>query len=580
MSNTIPSQAIDVSRVRRAAFTAVSMSLAVLTFGGCNCQGSSGGLGRASGGLEFTPTAIDFGVIPVGMTASRDLELHNAALSAAQISGGTFSDNDRFQMLAPPPGTLSPDQDVHLTVRFQPRTAGIIDATLSFAVNIDGAPQMMTVQLHGVGEAGRGDPMPGVCVLPTMLNFGSASSHAQDVTVTACGDHDVTITGLDWTRADAAFALRDPPALPFGLARGASKVVTVQFTPPMSAVSALLTVKSDDPVSAQVPVAVSGTPDVVPPSAGKFLYYWSAWRGQATSDIMRFQLQGGPAPQAFWGTDVPGSVSTSGCPGCHQVSPDGRYLAVVEISTIDNSSSLYILDTGNKNKLSVPAQVATAQTFSWRPDVKATPTYQFVAAAGGSLYVGSLTAGTAQLLSGASDPATSQAMPTWGSKGKIAFVRGALYTDSGTAYRFLGPSDLMLIPETGGTPTPVAGASGNNMANYYPTFSPNGDWISFTQSARAQDTFSADDAQIRLVKADGSQLLQLSNLNGTVGASSYPSWSSDGTYLSFSSNRPGGAGDWDVYIAPIDPVTGVDGMPTNVTAVNTSKFEHGVEWSQ
>ena len=86
---------------------------------------------------------------------------------------------------------------------------------------------------------------------------------------------------------------------------------------------------------------------------------------------------------------------------------------------------------------------------------------------------------------------------------------------------------------------------------------------------------------MRLVKTDGSGEVQtLDLLNGTNGATSFPTWSVDGTHLSVSSNRTGGSGDWDIYIAPVDPVTGEDQAAIEMSGANTAGFEHAAQWSR
>jgi Tol biopolymer transport system component len=93
-------------------------------------------------------------------------------------------------------------------------------------------------------------------------------------------------------------------------------------------------------------------------------------------------------------------------------------------------------------------------------------------------------------------------------------------------------------------------------------------------------TIAAADAQIRMVPADLSGMMRnLATLNGADGASSLPLWSLDGSFISFSSNRAGGVGDWDVYVGPIDPMTGADSAARNVTQANTTGFEHSAQWS-
>jgi Tol biopolymer transport system component len=111
-------------------------------------------------------------------------------------------------------------------------------------------------------------------------------------------------------------------------------------------------------------------------------------------------------------------------------------------------------------------------------------------------------------------------------------------------------------------------------------YSPNSRWIAITQSRSAQSTIAATDATLKLIRSDGSGLvLDLATLNAGGGANSFPNWSRDGAFLSFSSNRSGGQGDWDIYVAPIDPITGADSAARNLVEANTSAFEHSAQWS-
>ena len=63
------------------------------------------------------------------------------------------------------------------------------------------------------------------------------------------------------------------------------------------------------------------------------------------------------------------------------------------------------------------------------------------------------------------------------------------------------------------------------------------------------------------------------------GASSFPTWSHDGAFISFSSNRAGGLGGWDIWFAPIDPLTAVPGAAVNLREANTADFDHVARWS-
>jgi hypothetical protein len=73
-----------------------------------------------------------------------------------------------------------------------------------------------------------------------------------------------------------------------------------------------------------------------------------------------------------------------------------------------------------------------------------------------------------------------------------------------------------------GTPTLlVAGGSGAN--NYYPSFSPKGDYIVFNRSSG--DSYSDEDANVYLIKPDGTGLRALASISGTKTSNSWPRWS-------------------------------------------------------
>src|SRR5262249_58951515 len=131
---------------------------------------------------------------------------------------------------------------------------------------------------------------------------------------------------------------------------------------------------------------------------------------------------------------------------------------------------------------------------------------------------GAVESGAIEELQGANDRGYGSSMPSWGSDGEIVFVRGGTDPDFG----FEAPTDLMLVPEGGGTAVALPGASNNGMSNYYPAFSPNGRCISFTQS-RADDTHPPPDAQVRVVRADRSgTVLPLPLINGHHDATNFP----------------------------------------------------------
>jgi Tol biopolymer transport system component len=240
-----------------------------------------------------------------------------------------------------------------------------------------------------------------------------------------------------------------------------------------------------------------------------------------------------------------------------------------------SSATMRIVDARTGGSIPVPG-TANGQFPSWRPDVNSSPPYQFVYNDGNVLKTASVSTGVIGEVQGANDRAFLQTQPSWGPGGKIAFVRGSP-ADAGD-FAIAGPSDLMIVPESGGVAAPVAGASANGGDNYYPEYSPNGNYLAYTFSASGQTTRAAKDSVIKLVEVATGTIKNLPQLNA-AGPNSWPTWSRDGMYLSFSSTRTGGQGSADVYIAPVNQMTGVDGPATALTIVNTTNYDHVARWA-
>ena len=412
----------------------------------------------------------------------------------------------------------------------------------------------------------------GLCVEPTNLDFGAVSAATtRSVTLTACADLPVQITALTFSQADAEVSLPSAPALPVNLAAGGSLSLEVRYAPTdLVGDTAILQIESDDPGVPRASVRITGGRAIVPEAAGRFIYYWGGF-----TEVKRIGLQGSPVPET-----VDGGPSGA-CVGCHSVSPDGRFVAVHRFGAQDRR--IFIHDTvtgtiavGPGSSTETEGDVGTIG-FSWNPNINTDPAYQYVYARGGNLYLASLYAGELGPLAGASDPAWIEGLPSWGPDGKIVFTRRDLPAapDDEVLY---GATSLYLVPSAGGVAAPVAGASGNGAANYHPQYSPNGVWIAFNYSVGAGTTISAPDSEIHLVKADQSGatvlLPRINNPPDGVPAR-WATWRLDGNYLSFSSKRLGGEGDWDLYLAPINSSTGVEGDPINMSDINTTALEHG-----
>lgn len=501
------------------------------------------------------PSSLRFGAVAPGTERVLGLLTEGHCIDAVTL---TAESNAAF--------TLTTGSRRHL-IRFAPTEPGL--ATGTVIVTFDAEASLDPVELEVSGFAGT----TGICVTPEELPFGDTATEAtQSFTISACGSEAVTVERLDFTRSDSEFVMVNAPSLPLVLDAGTSQTVSVRYTPlDNGGDTAVIEVGSNDPVRPSIDVRATGGREIVPVSAGRYLYYWRIADG-ALSDIFRQPLQGNLTREAFAGP----SAGNADCAGCHSVSPDGRFVAIA-----DGTFALRFFDSETKTEFIPPVDLSDGMYVSWNPDVETNPPYQLVYSTGSQILKASLFTGP---IGNVTDP-VGATMPTWGSNGQIAYVQPSADNGNGPPPPGGGPGtggtlDIMLIPEAGGVATALSGASNNGQGNFYPAFSPNGQWIAFTQSASAQSTIAPADGRIRLVKADNSGTVNdLAAVNGESGASSYPTWARDGTFLSFSSTRVGGQGSWDIYLVGVDPVTGEADAPFPLTEANSTAFDHAAQWS-
>lgn len=521
--------------------------------------------------LEVTPSFVNFGAVEPGQIRTAVVTVNNLSsdlcrISAVMLDPSTSPDISNTSRNF---GLVLPNRTKDLTVTYRPTSPGTTASGILIITTTDEDTPEFQVPLFGA--AGQ----TGICVSPLHLPFGDTNiARTMDFIIYACGGSDVTVTGFDWTTPDVEFTLLNPPTTPFNLTAGANQTITAQYTPmDMIGDEAFVTVRSNDPVNPAIEVRMTGGPEIVPSEAGRYLYYWQI-PSPLGGDIVRLPLQGTTTVEPYWGPRTGKS-----CSGCHEVSPDGRYVALIELP----NPTFKIVDTTSDVALSLPQSILTVEYMSWNPNPNTNPPYQFAYASAGKIFIGSVFQGRIRELQGANNINDNNSMPSWGSNGQIAVVQGNMVSGGmGGGTGFSGATHVVLVPEAGGTATPLAGASNNSFANYYPRISPNGRWVAITRSQQASTTISASDARLHLVASDNSGLdLDLPNANSATndGASSYATWSVDGAFLSFASNRAGGVGGWDIYVAPIDPLTGADGAASNVAQANTSEFEHAAQWS-
>lgn len=536
-----------------------------------------GGGGADGCQLSVLPQTLDFGTLAPGQERAVGLELQATTQSPCTISSVALlpGADASFEVAdADFPAVLTGGETVVGRVWFRPTTA-IDAATGALEVRSDDANSPVRVELEG--RAAR----PALCVSPEVVEFGpDATSTTQIVDLEGCGDQAVNISSFAFEASDPEITLVTPPPS-LTLAPGETFELKVRYVPTDDeGDTAVLRITSDDPARPDRDVRITAGGEIVPPSAGRFWYLWQidTIEGEAApevtveeSEISRMPLQGATRPEPFYGPR-----NGDACTGCHSVSPDGQFVALISYGE-DQATVLHVVDTESGREAPIPVTVRSGLYVSWNPNPDTTPPYQFAyATEAGDIAIASLFNGFVRTLSGA-DTELVETMPTWGPNGTIAFVRS---TQRESAVDVAGPSDLYVVPETGGAAVPVPRASGGGVGRYYPSFSPDGSWLAYTHSAEARSSIVAEDARIHVVAVDGGTTeLTYPELNGEGRPNSYPQWSRDGRMLSFSSNRPGGKGSWDIYLVDFDAETGAISGLRNVEALNDAAFQHVVQWS-
>lgn len=290
------------------------------------------------------------------------------------------------------------------------------------------------------------------------------------------------------------------------------------------------------------------------------------WRQEALGGVTGVYLAApdGQAYRAF------SELNSTGCVGCHTASAQGDFVAAVSGIPPGN---LIVFDD-DRQRVTIPELQATYLAFS--PDGRSIA----FSDENMDLNVLNLDDNRVRSLRGANDPDVAEIMPSWGPSGQIAFVR---VEDLDNVYyagtEVTAPATIYAVPESGGQARPIEGA-GDAVFNYYPAYSPDGQWLAFTRHNN-DTTYSDEAAEIWLVPADGGTPRRLTANDDATGpldnvSNSWPSWSNDSRLLAFNSKRNDER--FDIFITDIDE-EGRSGSVRPLSAgAQPNVFEHTPFW--
>jgi hypothetical protein len=292
------------------------------------------------------------------------------------------------------------------------------------------------------------------------------------------------------------------------------------------------------------------------------IYYWTS---SGAAGIWRYDV-GTPdvAPAPYFADDA----RPSGCIGCHTLSRDGTKMAV----TLDGATGRGAVFNVSDRKALINYDGAAPLHWDFAAfDAQAT---RLVTVENGQLYLRGL---DGALVTGPLPPQTPGRFSThpeispddrhlvnveYTSGGDWAAYGGSIVIRSFNAASGSFEAPRVLVPHAPGS------------AAYYPSFSPDGEWVVFTRTS--DYSYNEASAQSWLVKADGSQppiQLATANLTGNL-TNSWARWvpfeqtfgpdNEPLFYLTFSSQRPfgvriPGGGRPQIWMTPVFPVRAAAG---------------------
>ncbi len=281
------------------------------------------------------------------------------------------------------------------------------------------------------------------------------------------------------------------------------------------------------------------------------VYYWSV----GNNGIMRSEVDEA-APELWFG---PGNLTTSHCVGCHVISPDGERVAY---SWQIGGEEFFRMGLGKIDDDAIPSALIEmdesrdkAAFSTWSPDGD-----RVVFSYGGTL---SLYDGYTGEHLGSVESDLDLTHPSWSPDGD-ALVAVSATRMFGNDSAFMGGELVVFDIDAEGNfssePwTLVPAEDGGDTNQYYPMYSPDGEWVVFNRSSGT--SYFNEDASLWIVDADGGEPIELANAN--KGANLTNSWARWGPipddevlWLAFASTRDYGSeaseGDAHVWVSAID----------------------------
>ena len=176
--------------------------------------------------IQVSTQSISFGNVTINNSSQRTFTVQNEASATADLEVTDIQSSDTAFTVSPKSFILSPGAGKTVTVTFLPTQVSDYSSTLSIFHNASGSPTMVSLSGNGVQEA------VAICHLSTTtLSFGELQINNSlqktfDIENEASAAADLEVSGIE-SSSDVFSVAPDN----FILAPGASRTITVTFTP-------------------------------------------------------------------------------------------------------------------------------------------------------------------------------------------------------------------------------------------------------------------------------------------------------------------------------------------------------------
>ena len=262
------------------------------------CVGVAGKPGTSSGGstlsIEVSPSAINFGSLTVGQSASQTFQILNSGTKSLSVSGISVAGTG-FAVKSPAlPLVLAAGQSGNVATTFTATAAGPASGKIMISSTAPDSPMIVALSATAVGKASN------LAVAPSSLSFGDVkvgSASTQTVQLKNSSSSPITVSAVSITGAGLSLSA---VSLPLTLSAGASANLSAIFKPAAAGnASGALTIKSNasdasDAIgwsgtgTAATPTSTSSTLTATPPS----VVFGNVPTGTATTQTIKIANSG------------------------------------------------------------------------------------------------------------------------------------------------------------------------------------------------------------------------------------------------------------------------------------------------